>query len=87
MIEGMIELGATPPFAIPGSWNIFMNIPVKEDGYTIDIKPTVCEPGQFIVLRAEMDCFMAFSACPQDVLPIHGEGGGKPRDCHFEILD
>ena len=87
MVEGMLELGATPPFAIPGSWNIFMNIPVKEDGYTIDIKPTVCEPGQFIVLRAEMDCFMAFSACPQDVLPIHGEGGGKPRDCHFEILD
>ena len=87
MIEGMLELGATPPFAIPGSWNVFMNIPIMEDGYTIDVKPTVCEPGQFIVLRAEMDCFMAFSACPQDVLPIHGEGGAKPRDCHFEILD
>ena len=58
-----------------------------KDGYTIDVKPTICEPGQYIVLRAEMDCFMAFSACPQDVLPIHGEGGAKPRDCHFEILD
>jgi uncharacterized protein len=87
MFEGMLELGVTPPFAIPGSWNVFMNIPLKEDRYTIDIRPTVCEPGQYIVLRAEMDCFMAFSACPQDVLPIHGEGGGKPQDCHFEVHD
>ena len=87
MFEGMLELGVTPPFSIPGSWNVFMNIPIREDGYTLDVRPTVCEPGQYIVLRAEMDCFMAFSACPQDVLPIHGEGGAPPRDCHFELLD
>ena len=49
MFEGMLELGATPHFPIPGSWNVFMNIPVKEDGYSIDILPTVCEPGQYIV--------------------------------------
>ena len=85
MFEGMIELGATPPFAIPGSWNIFMNIPVT-DGYDLDFKPTVAEPGQYIVLKAEMDCFMAFSTCPQDILPINGEGGQPPRECHFEIL-
>ena len=87
MFEGMLELGAQPPFPIPGSWNTFMNIPLKEDRYTIDIKPTVSKPGQYIVLQAQMDCYMAFSACPQDILPIHGEGGKPPRDCQFQILD
>lgn len=87
MFEGMMELGVTPPFAIPGSWNIFMNIPVLEDGNSIDFRPTVCKPGDTIVIRAEMDCFVAFSACPQDVVPIHGEGGGQPRDAHFQVLD
>ena len=29
MFEGVLELGATPPFSIPGSRNIFMNIPIK----------------------------------------------------------
>ncbi|HEY5646206.1 MAG TPA: urea carboxylase-associated family protein [Pseudomonadales bacterium] len=87
MFEGMLELGVTPPFPISASWNIFMNIPVLEDRYSLDFKPTVSKPGQYIVLRAEMDCYMAFSACPQDILPIHGEGGAPPRDCHFQILD
>jgi hypothetical protein len=87
MFEGMLELGATPPYAIEASWNIFMNIPVKEDRYTLDIRPTRCKPGDYIVLQAEMDCYLAFSACPQDILPIHGEGGAPPRDCQFQVLD
>ncbi|MCP4249022.1 MAG: urea carboxylase-associated family protein, partial [bacterium] len=87
MFEGLLELGVTPPFPIPGSWNIFMNIPIKEDGYSIDMVPTVSEPGQYIVLQAEIDCYMVFSACPQDILPIHGQGGAAPVDCHFQIVD
>jgi len=51
------------------------------------LKPTQCPPGSYIVLRAEMDCFVAFSACPQDILPIHGVGGAPPKDCHFVVLD
>ena len=43
--------------------------------------------GQYIVLQAEIDCYMVFSACPQDVLPIHGEGGAPPQDCHFQLID
>jgi hypothetical protein len=34
-----------------------------------------------------MDCYVAFSACPQDILPIHGAGGAPPKDCHFVVLD
>ncbi len=87
MFEGMAELGVTPPFPIPASWNIFMNIPVLEDRVSFDVRPTQCKPGDYIVIRAEMDCYVAFSACPQDILPIHGEGGAPPRDCQFQILD
>ena len=87
MFEGMVELGVTPPFPIPASWNIFMNIPVLEDRISFDVRPTQCKPGDYIVIRAEMDCYVAFSACPQDILPIHGEGGAPPRDCQFQILD
>lgn len=87
MFEGMLELGVTPPFPIPGSFNIFMNIPILEDRNSFDIRPTTCRPGDYVVLRAEMDCYVAFSACPQDILPIHGEGGAPPRDCRFVVLD
>jgi uncharacterized protein YcgI (DUF1989 family) len=33
-----------------------------------------------------MDLIIAFSACPQDMLPINGRGQ-KPTEAHFEILD
>ena len=35
-------------------------------------------------LRAEMDLVIAFSACPQDILPINGRAG-KPTEAHFRI--
>ncbi len=87
MFEGLLELGVTPPFRIPASFNVFMNIPVLEDRNSVDFRPTACEPGQYITFRAEMDCYVAFSACPQDILPIHGEGGAPPVDAHFQVLD
>ena len=86
MVEGLSELGVTPPFKVSGSWNIFMNIPVGEDRNSLEFRPTVCSPGDYIVLRAEMDCFVVFSSCPQDILPINGEGGQPPREAHFEVL-
>jgi uncharacterized protein YcgI (DUF1989 family) len=87
MIEGLLELGVTAPFRLPGSWNIFMNIPVLEDRNTIEFRPAPARAGDHVVLRAEMDCFVVFSTCPQDIVPIHGEGGAKPKDCQFQLLD
>lgn len=60
-----------------------MNIPVKADRTLSFEKPT-SEAGQYVVLRAEMDLIMAFSACPQDILSINC---GKPVDAHYEVLD
>jgi hypothetical protein len=33
-----------------------------------------------------MDCYVAFSSCPQDILPINGVGGARPVEAHFEVL-
>ena len=35
-------------------------------------------------LRAEMDCVVAFSACPQDMIPINGEAC-IVQDAHYTI--
>jgi uncharacterized protein YcgI (DUF1989 family) len=58
-----------------------MNIPVAANG-DIQFLPTVCKPGDHLVLRAEMDLVIAFSACPQDILPINDT---RPVEAHFEI--
>ncbi|MCH7540462.1 MAG: urea carboxylase-associated family protein [Proteobacteria bacterium] len=81
--QAMRELGLTPP-QTPAAWNVFMNIPVGADG-TFTFEPPLTKPGDYVVLRAEMDCVIAFSACPQDVVPINGPDC-KPTEAHFEIL-
>ncbi|HYZ62214.1 MAG TPA: urea carboxylase-associated family protein [Acetobacteraceae bacterium] len=87
MFEAMLELGVTPPAPILASFNVFMNIAVQPDGISLDTRPTVSRPGDYVVLRAEMDCFVAFSACPQDIVRIQGAEENVPRNAHFEVLD
>jgi uncharacterized protein YcgI (DUF1989 family) len=38
-----------------------------------------------VVLRAAMDCIVAMSACPQDILPINGKQG-VIHEVHYQIL-
>jgi uncharacterized protein YcgI (DUF1989 family) len=64
--------------------NLFMNIPVV-DGDRIEFRPPVSTPGSHVALRAEMDCILAFSACPQDMVPINGIAM-RPTEAHFEIV-
>jgi uncharacterized protein YcgI (DUF1989 family) len=78
---GMAGLGLVPP-EIPSPLNLWMNIPVTPDG-TIQWLPTVAKPGDHVVLRAELDCILAMSACPQDIICING---GAPTEAHFELL-
>jgi hypothetical protein len=44
----------------------------------------VSQPGDYVLLRAMMDCYVIFSACPMDITPVNG--GGTPRAVHYEIL-
>ena len=79
----MSELGLTPP-ETPSPWNLFMNIPVGADG-NVSFEPPVSKPGDYVILRAEMDLVIAFSACPQDIVPINGVDC-IPTEAHFQVF-
>jgi uncharacterized protein YcgI (DUF1989 family) len=79
----MQALGLREP-ETPAPLNLFMNIPWTEDG-TLSWEEPVSEPEDYVVLRAEIDLVIAFSACPQDILPINGLVG-EPTEAHFQIL-
>ncbi len=68
----------------PCPWNLFMNIPVQSDGQ-LGFEPPVSQPGDYVLLRAEMECVVAFSACPQDMVPINGVDC-LPTEAHVEVL-
>lgn len=86
LFECMAELGVTVPHSNLASFNIFMNIQVQPDGVTLKTLPVVTQPGDYVILRAEMDCYVAFSACPQDIVSIQGQGDNTPRDAELRIL-
>lgn len=77
------ELGLKSP-ETPSPWNLFMNIPVSSDGI-LSFEPPLSKAGDYVLLRAEMDCIIAFSACPQDIVPINGVAC-RPTEAHFEII-
>ena len=83
LAAALAELGLTPP-ETPSPWNLFMNIPVNSDG-SLSFEPPVCKPGDYLLLRAEMDCIIAFSACPQDIVPINGVDC-VPTEAHFQVI-
>ena len=83
LAAGLAELGLTPA-ETPSPWNLFMNIPVASDG-TVSFEAPVSRPGDYVTLRAEMDCVLAFSACPQDIVPINGVDC-IPTEAHLQIF-
>ena len=68
---------------MPQPFNIWMNIPLTPEG-AIDWRPTVSSPGDRVTLRAEMDCIVVMSACPQDMVPING-ADMTPVELAFEV--
>ncbi|MET2829806.1 urea carboxylase-associated family protein [Mesorhizobium shangrilense] len=82
--EALGRLGVTLPFT-PASLNLFMNVPIAEDGGVTRVPP-VSKAGDSVTLRAEMDVTVVLSACPQDITPING-ADHTPRDIGFAVLD
>ena len=82
MIEAMAEIGLAASH-VPQPLNLFMNIPVNPDLSLTQGEP-VSRPGDYVVLRATRDCFVVFSACPQDITPING-AGRKPTEAHIQL--
>jgi uncharacterized protein len=83
LIAALADLGMASPH-VPSPLNLFMNIPWTGQGGLRFAAPPKRVPGSYVVLRAEMDLTVAFSACPQDILPINGVAG-RPVEAHFTI--
>ena len=60
-----------------------MNIPWTAEGQLAWGEPA-SPAGSYAMFRAEMDLVIAFSACPQDILPINGRTG-HTTEAHFSI--
>lgn len=72
---------------VPDPFNLFMNIPVMQEGTGakrgVSFEPPVTKAGDYVVLDALRDVVVVMSACPQDVLTINGK---NPVDAHFQVL-
>lgn len=91
-------LSAKEDWTPPAPLNLWMNIPVhpKKDGAAVaaaaspscgaqvSFERPVSKAGDEVVFRAETDCVVAMSCCPQDLLEINC---GKPVSCQFEVRD
>ena len=69
----------------PSPLNLWMNIPFKENG-KINFDLSLASPGDYIILRAQIDCIVVMSTCPQDMVPINGKEC-KIKAVHFELLN
>lgn len=70
---------------VPQPLNLWMNIPVSER-MNIDWCLPVSKPGDYVDLKAEMECVVAMSACPQDIISINGQDC-DPVEVHFEVYN
>ncbi|MEI2415091.1 urea carboxylase-associated family protein [Orrella sp. JC864] len=66
---------------VPQPLNLWMNIPVGADHGVQWLAP-VSKAGDYVTLRAEMDCVVVMSACPQDIIPINDN---RPVEVHFVV--
>lgn len=81
--EALARLGVQPP-SVPNPINFWMNVPVSENE-KVDLKEPLSHSGDCLVLRAVVDCYVVFSACPMDITPVNG--AGKPRPVHYTVIE
>ncbi len=72
-----------PKDNVPDPFDIFMKTTISAAGEP-EIGVTPSGPGDYIDLRAEMDCLIAVSACPDDVSDCNG---GKCTRVGVDISD
>jgi uncharacterized protein len=73
-----------PVREVPAPLNVWMNNPVAPDG-SIRWLPPRSAPGDHVVFEALMACVAVLSACPQDMVPVNGEGC-MPSELQFEVI-
>jgi uncharacterized protein YcgI (DUF1989 family) len=80
LLGAMRQLGVQR-VEVPQPINLFMNIPVGADA-ELGWLPAPTRPGDSTTLRAELDCYVVVSACPQDLVQINA---GTPGPIDVEI--
>lgn len=79
--RALADMGLSVPFT-PQPVNVFMRIPVEGDGM-LRWLPAASRPGDAITFRAETDCVVVVSACPQDLVDINS---GDPTPLAIDVL-
>lgn len=79
--SALLSVGRLLAVNTPDPLNLFMNIPISEKGDLAFESPTSAK-GQFVRFRAEMDCIVAMSACPQDMNKVNAM---QPVEAHFMV--
>ena len=80
-------------FYTPSPFNLWMNVPLRTtlaassfEDWWVGPHPDQ-KPGDYVVLRAEMDCVCVMSACPSsDISPLNGPTG-KSHDVHCQVFN
>jgi uncharacterized protein YcgI (DUF1989 family) len=80
LLEAMRQLGVER-VEVPQPINLFMNIPIGADA-ELGWLPAPTRGGDSATLRAELDCYVVVSACPQDLVQINA---GTPGPIDLEI--
>lgn len=79
--------GALAPFGVtyetvPDPVNWFMNVAIQQHG-ELELRESIAERNDFVLLEAAMDLAIGVSACPQDQNDING---GKPTDILVRVF-
>jgi uncharacterized protein YcgI (DUF1989 family) len=80
----LLEARDDPAAIVPCPWNLFMDIPVASGGQLSD-RPSGARPGDYIELTCLLEAVVICSPCPQDRIPISGEGR-PPRGLRWERI-
>jgi uncharacterized protein YcgI (DUF1989 family) len=67
---------------IPDPVNWFMNVSIQQRG-ELEVRESLAEKNDYVLLRAEMDVIAGISACPQDQ---NATNGGNPSDLLIRVF-
>lgn len=69
---------------VPTPLNLFMNTKFSEHRF-MTVEAPEAAPGDSVTFRAERDCIVVMSACPQDLLPVNAHGC-TPQPVAYAVL-
>ena len=78
LAEALAPYGLEPD-DIPTAFNVFMNVPLRDDG-SLTVEPPKSEAGDLMRFRAEMDLVVGLTACS-----AYASNGGSFKPIDYEI--